>query len=146
MGLLDGSVPKVVTHTKIRDYEDENGNIDWKAYHAAEVTNGERCRQCGGFILFQTGHPTSCNDCKGLDARLNTEDADHSKLVRCPACGQTMDTNDEMQDLYEEGEHIVYCDACDYKFEVSTRVSHIFTSPPMLSEEEQEKWGRRGDD
>lgn len=136
----------VVPHTKLCDHENKDGEINWETYHAAESANGEKCRQCGKFILFATGHPTSCDDCKGLDAHSTTQDADHGKFVRCPACGHTMDTNDEMHELYEEGEHEVYCGACDYQFEISTQVSFTFTSPPMLAEEEREAWVKERED
>jgi hypothetical protein len=42
-----------------------------------------------------------------------------------------MVVGDDLGYVFEEGEHKVSCDECGHDFEVSTYVSHTFTSPEM---------------
>jgi len=80
------------------------------------------------FILFGNGYPTNCDSCNELTS--NQEEVRHSSRIRCPDCGETRNPFEgEGHDLYEEGEHSVYCYECDKEFEVSTGISYTFTSP-----------------
>ena len=49
--------------------------------------------------------------------------------VRCPQCGnlQEIDGDDE---IYEEGQHTIYCDECDYEYEIGMSISYTYISPP----------------
>ena len=121
-------------YIKFSDFEDKDGHIDWRAYHAAQVANGERCSNCGGFsgLLSARGHPTICLECDEIyrEAELN-----HHCLIRCPSCHQTWKTHDDYE-LYEEGEHTVFCPTCDAKFEVTTKIKFTFISPRMENDRE----------
>ena len=44
---------------------------------------------------------------------------------KCPHCG-AMHNMDDRYALYEEGEHLAICDACDLHFTIHTRVSIEF--------------------
>lgn len=126
-----------VERTKMDDFTDGNGEIDWKALTAAEKQNGEMCKECGSSILRPVGHPASCVDCE----EFTTDDGDvtHSKRVRCPSCGRQIDPSDDWYDLYEEGEHDIDCPECEHSFTVSTHVSHTFTSPPRVVKKEEDQ-------
>lgn len=124
------------------DFTDAAGKADWKAYHAAEVEAGERCRQCGTYVvvLARIGKgPQRCPGCEFLatDPGVRT----HETLVRCPHCRGTQNASDE-EDICEDGEHTILCDHCEKEYEVGTAVSFTFTSPPLKSEADGEKDNR----
>jgi DNA-directed RNA polymerase subunit RPC12/RpoP len=123
-----------VEYIEFETYRDEDGKIDWKALDAAREQNGERCTECGSGVLFPTGSPSKCGDCD----EFSTDDGEvtHSSRVRCPSCNYSIDLRDDFYELYEEGEHEIYCLRCDYEFTVSTMVSYTFTSPPRVEKEE----------
>jgi hypothetical protein len=119
--------------TSISDFELPDGKIDWKAYYTAQAENGDICYKCRHYILFGgKGYPTQCNDCQLLNT--SKEEVRHSSLIRCPHCGDTS-AIDDRYDLYEEGEHETWCNSCDKKYTVSTRVSFTFTSEPRIPDE-----------
>lgn len=117
----------------IKDYELPDGKIDWKAYHKAEVANGDSCYNCGHFILFSKGYQTLCNKCNSLH---NKGEVNHHSLVRCPHCGaaKRVDNGDDY-DLYSEGEHSTSCFECSKEYTVSTSVSFNFRSEPRVPDE-----------
>jgi len=107
------------------DYKKEDGSIDWKAYERAQVNNGERCFKCGSFIVFAKGYRDKCASCQCLET--DTDSVTHNRFIRCPECRETMD----VEDLYEEGSHNVYCEHCDAEFTVATHISFSFESPAL---------------
>lgn len=120
-----------------QDYKDENGNINWKAYYQAQRDNGEKCYKCGEFIYPNKGYMSLCYDCQQLERCSGEVDA---KSIRCPNCKTIFNPYDEeMYDLLNDGEHDVQCPHCDEEFEISTEVEYSFTSPPLLSEENDEE-------
>lgn len=125
-------------HTSICDFEDENGDVDWKAYKKAKQNNGEECYKCGKSILFAKGHLDTCGQCEAIYDRSSLY---HSKSVRCPKCRHVMDVYDsELFFLYEiENEEQVFCSMCDYAFTVETRVKYTFISPPLINELDEDR-------
>ena len=125
----------------MKDYEDAEGTVDWKAFNKAREEAGEKCTRCGASLLLvgilgggrPTG-PTLCGACRSMDE--DAEEVNHSKAVRCPRCGirETIEEG-ELYSLYEEGEHDVYCNHCEFEYEVTTYVQYTFTSPARTSEE-----------
>lgn len=127
--------------TKMQDFEDAKGHVDFDAYRKAQVANGENCSKCGtSFLSFNPpGRARKCIDCNNMSDR--TGEVDHHRYLRCPQCGGTWDPCEtEDYEVFGDEEHQVTCGECDYTFEVSTHVSYTFTSPPRLSEKEQEAW------
>jgi len=126
------------TMTRLKDHEDENGQINWGSYRKAQIANGEICTSCGAYVVFGKGYPEECSSCKDMSS--NTGEVDHETHIRCPACAHIFDA-----DKYEidpvEGETSVYCPECDYDFDVSIEVTFKYTSPPLL-----EKNGEREED
>jgi DNA-directed RNA polymerase subunit RPC12/RpoP len=115
--------------TSFDDHRRPDGGVDWDSYRAAQRRNGERCIDCGGSILFGSGHPEKCGDCKSVD---EPGELRHDRFIRCPYCGNKERVADtEQYHLYEEGEHEVVCSECDKDFEITTLVSFRFTSPAM---------------
>lgn len=57
----------------------------------------------------------------------------HSSYIRCPKCGETMETGD-WYEIMEDGEHEVYCDECNHKFTISTSIDISYTSPKRLKD------------
>lgn len=120
------------------DYRKEDGNVDWKAYRAAEVAAGERCYQCGGSIMFAKGYRTSCLNCQGMDS--NKGKVRHDSLIRCPKCGATTQTDGRWEEgIHADGEHDVMCYECDHTFTVTTYVSYSFESPERLPDEPEDE-------
>lgn len=115
-------------HVKIEDYRDAEGKVDWRAYRAAEVANGEICWQCASFITYSKGVRSLCYECKDL---LTPDECDHEKYVRCPKCGAHWDPM-EAEDYELFNQHDAYdqwCDECDYKFTVCVDVTYNIRSP-----------------
>lgn len=116
----------------MRDFEDEKGKVDFKAYHRAEIDAGERCYICDGYIMFAKGNKTKCYDCEKLE---KNEEVSHFCLIRCPKCKATWDAHEtEDYDLHYDGEHKISCYECGYDFEVITSVSYSFKSPELIEE------------
>jgi len=135
----------------IDDFRDEKGEIDWKAYRQAEIDTGERCYRCGDFIMLsfvcdivgslfnrepKTPQKRLCPSCKSLDEKTGDE-VTHERYIRCPKCGHQDDITDWDCDWgrekYEEGDHEVTCNSCEYEFIITTNVSYSYTSPPTLN-------------
>jgi DNA-directed RNA polymerase subunit RPC12/RpoP len=126
-----------------RDFDNEDGTRDWKAYHEAEVANGDICYQCGefdlGMIMHPKGHRTLCRKCKRLEH--SDEDESHKHMVRCPHCRHIMHISERFDDypiIYEEGEHEIDCDACEKHYTINVNVEYSYTSPAMIKEGEGE--------
>lgn len=51
--------------------------------------------------------------------------------IRCPHCGAEETVSSE-HEIYDEGEHEVWCDECDHVYRVSTIVDRTYESPPLL--------------
>jgi DNA-directed RNA polymerase subunit RPC12/RpoP len=120
------------------DYKKENGDIDWKAYKAAQIAAGERCPKCDSRMstLFNNKkYEHLCSECESL---AENEELSHSSYIRCPKCKESWDPSDrEDYDCYQDGEHSVTCSSCNHEFEVSTSVSYLFTSPELLDQGEK---------
>ena len=122
----------------IADFKGADGAVDWNKYHAAkkiehdrEVNEGRWCSRCGQYLLFAKGHRDQCVSCKSLD---KPEECQHSRFIRCPACGRSFDPSEQdYYSVYREGEHQVMCGDCNHQLEISTRVTHTFTSPARIA-------------
>ena len=114
------------------DFRNDDGNVNWSAYHKAREEAGETCYECGEYISRPDGSSTRCWECKNVP---KPEELIHSHFVRCPQCGTTFDPyNSEQYKLFEDGEHTASCQSCYHDFEISTSVSYTFTSPPLKDE------------
>jgi len=119
-----------------KDYEDDKGNVDWKAYDAAQVAAGEKCEKCGTHIIFSKGFMAECGNCKALSQ--DHGEVSHDGFIRCPRCGHSDYVHgNDYDEIFEEGEHQFSCTECDYDFEISTHVSFTFDSPARL-----ESWNK----
>lgn len=45
----------------------------------------------------------------------------------CPYCGEFLEIDDDYE-IYEDGDHIAYCENCDSEFMVTTHVSYSYDS------------------
>lgn len=116
---------------KMKDYEDTEGNLDWRAYNEAQVAAGEKCSKCHAYISFSKGRMTECNDCKTLDQ--DHGEVSHDDFIRCPRCGHTHYAHDgDSYEILADGEHGYSCMECNYDFEITTHVSFTFNSPERL--------------
>lgn len=127
---------------KIEDYRLPNGCINWASYQKAQIADGDICSRCHQYIvsIAHTKGEQLCYSCSHLDLD-KSESVDHSKFARCPKCGYLSDLSQWdgcASFVYQEGEHLVGCNECDYDFEISTTVEYTFTSPPMITEPEEE--------
>ena len=110
-----------------------NGEVDWKAYRKAQLENGERCSKCDNIIFWHKGYESLCMECEDID---KPGELHHSDFIRCPRCGSLEDVQySEQYELYEDGEHSVMCDECDFEYEISTYVKYTFKSPERLKDE-----------
>ncbi len=122
---------------KMDDFKKDDGNIDWREYHRAQVNVGERCKKCETFLTFSKGYATLCHNCKEVED--SKDEVWHDELVRCPKCGRTWKPYEsEDYHLLADGEHSATCNECDHSFEISTTISFSFNSPAMIQEEEPE--------
>lgn len=111
------------------DHKDAEGKINWQSYDAAQITAGEKCRKCRKLIYPGKGYETSCYDCQSLSDGVSSV---HSRFIRCPKCHTTWDPYEsEDYNVFEEGEHEVWCSECEHEFVVSTTVSFSFDSGPL---------------
>lgn len=110
-----------------KDFEEKDGHINWEKYHKAQKNNGEKCCSCSQtIILGGKGYPQKCFQCKDLEAGQETQ---HKNSIRCPACGYIERINWETaENIYDEGEHEIFCGECDEKYLVETSVSYTFKS------------------
>ena len=123
---------------RMEDFRKEDGRIDWGAYNASQVASGDRCKQCGAYILNirlfgrqRDPSPQKCGSCRSLDDTLD-DSVHHNDLVRCPHCrALSQCPGDDNYELYAEGEHTFWCDECDKQFEIITHVSYEFESPRL---------------
>ncbi len=113
---------------RMNDFQDENGHIDFNAYHRAQFEAGEKCWSCGAYInLLQTpGHRDRCNSCKALDTSRG--EVDHSSKFRCPHCGAVGDAY-EHELFGDREERTVCCEQCEKDFIVKVTITYTFTSP-----------------
>jgi len=122
------------------DYRNEDGEIDWAAYHKAEIDNGERCITCGTHMFSiweENNYPHKCIQCKELKEPSKVT---HDKLIRCPKCKEKWEPADtEDYEVFQDGEHDICCQHCDHEFTISTMVQYNFTSPELCKEEEHEE-------
>jgi len=125
----------MITRTLCTDFKDVGGRVDWKAYNKAQVSNGESCRKCNGYISYAKGFPALCWDCEEL--ATETGEINHNtKGIRCPSCRYVMTQWDDHYELYEDGEHDFTCHNCDHTFMVSTNVEYSWSSPAVLKVED----------
>jgi len=69
-----------------KDFEKEDGKIDWNALRKAKIEAGESCHKCNSMIFPAKGCYALCCKCECL----NKDDAvDHNYFVRCPSCSAT---------------------------------------------------------
>lgn len=112
------------------DYRREDGHIDWTAYKEAQVNAGDRCSDCGAYIMFAKGYPDKCCDCKLMEK--DEEEVTHNELIRCPYCKNKMNAWDCEFDRLEDGsDETVYCSECDSEFEVGISITYTFKSPEI---------------
>lgn len=116
---------------RMERYQDEDGSVDWDRLHAAENADGSRCYKCGDYLVIAVGHRRRCRDCENM---ATSKDAvGHDKNIRCPRCKVETDPYEfEMYELFQDGDHDVTCQECNYTFEISTIVRYSFTSPPTV--------------
>tara|TARA_Y100000034_G_scaffold116828_1_gene155635 strand:+ start:3569 stop:3925 length:357 start_codon:yes stop_codon:yes gene_type:complete len=114
-----------------KDYEDENGKVDWTAYYKAQTDSGERCRLCREHIIFPKGYATTCQNC--LDLIGSSDEKEHERMIRCPHCVHVFSPEEYAMDE----EMVVVCPQCDEEFVVTVRVTYHFTSPKVVWEGEE---------
>lgn len=119
------------------DFKKEDGSTDYEAYRKAQINCGEACFRCGQYIVMGGGGKQLCYDCKEMDSEEG--DVRHHSRVRCPHCKHVMDVCDsELYELYEDGDHDIYCGECGKEFTVVTTVTHSFESPELSAAEQEE--------
>ena len=121
----------------MKDHEDAQGRVNWKAYTQAKVDAGEECMTCHDFMFDYRGQssPRECYRCRRMHT-CTEEEVRHEKLVRCPFCRHEFDITDYMSHnceyrWYEPEEHDIDCPQCEKTFTVTTHVSYEFTSPAV---------------
>lgn len=123
-----------MNYTRMDDFKNpETGRYDWERYNKAQRENGEKCIQCGAFIIFAAGYPRNCAACDAMSSNRN--EVEHNSRIRCPGCGHSR----EVEDLYEAGEHSVRCSWCEREFSVETKISFSFVSPKRIAEPDEEE-------
>lgn len=134
-------------HVSYSEFKGPDGKIDWAAHRLAyeearklDVDDGVLCETCGTYLIFAKGHRQQCGQCKQLG---DPGELIHDRFVRCPACGVTVGPSDANSSgrhgLFEDGDHTVFCNACDHEFMVNTQVSYAFTSPARLDRANERK-------
>jgi DNA-directed RNA polymerase subunit RPC12/RpoP len=114
----------------IENYENENGEINWVEYNKAKIENGDECYTCGTQIFFSKGCRQQCSQCDNIkkDKKLS-----HDKFVRCPKCRKTWNPmGSEDWELFQEGDHGIWCNDCGHEFEIYVIVKYTFKSPKLL--------------
>ena len=121
----------------MKDYEDKNGEVDWKAYRQAQVDAGEKCYKCNTYVMFSKGFRTLCSDCISLGDK---GEISHDSFIRCPKCKESWDPSysDDFE-VYQDGDHEVHCSECQHKFQITTHVSYTFCSPALIEEPREEE-------
>lgn len=119
----------------ISDFKDANGYTDWDAYEADEVSKGNRCKTCGTYIIhaFSTPKgPKECYSCKTLEG--SDDEVTHDRYVRCPRCGLKDDAADWWESgIYDDNDTTsIYCNECEYEYEVTTHIIYSYESPERL--------------
>ena len=115
---------------QIAAFQDEAGNVDWKAYRAAQRENGELCINCEKWILpLRSGGPRKCSDCASLEE--DSRAVDHDTHVRCPVCRHSWSAYDG--DPMPEGTNSVYCDKCEAEFDIEVTYSVSYRSPAITA-------------
>jgi DNA-directed RNA polymerase subunit RPC12/RpoP len=115
---------------EFKDFQDENGKVNWAKYDKAQIDNGEKCLRCGALILRSKNVRTLCFDCKSLDEEKGK--VSHDSYIRCPKCSSQWDPQTiEQYDAFQDGEHDVICPECEHRFEIITYVTYTFISPAM---------------
>jgi hypothetical protein len=65
----------------------------------------------------------------------DTGEVTHSDLIRCPRCTHLDRISDwdcdYGEEKYVDGEHSVYCSACNHEYQITTHCSYEYTSPPV---------------
>ena len=124
----------------MNDHLDHKGNIDFTAYHKAQKDIGERCMQCGEYMLLSVpGNPRSCASCNRLDTVLDREQG-HDYRIRCPKCHQSFDVNDHLEqcgdyDIYQEhDDYEICCVFCEHIFSIVVNVTYTFYSPAIIDD------------
>ena len=120
------------------DYKKPDGHINFKAYHQAQKDAGERCRQCGGYMLTGIeGVPRTCVSCQCLNTNFDQEVA-HEHYIRCPKCHMTFDVHNyasqcDEYDIYQQhDEYEVCCIYCEFCFFITVDVTYTFYSPAII--------------
>lgn len=113
----------------MEQYKDSGGQVDWDAYHKAQVEAGEVCRECGAYIVFSKGKPSLCVACNMM--HQDKGEVSHSKRARCPHCAHLFMVQCDDGEVYSDGEHELMCPECDADFTITTTVSYSFSSPAL---------------
>lgn len=118
----------------IEDFRLPNSDvlIDYERYYAAQVANGERCRQCQQYITtVGTGRERPCFACEDA-VRFPQRSLDHEVYARCPDCGHLFKPDDFDRKQAWDGSVELCCPNCDHRFQVETAVSVSWISPPRM--------------
>ena len=119
----------MVECVKSYDFKNPDGSLKWAEYKVAQVSNGENCYQCGGFILSPTGKRSLCYQCKYMAS--DAGERLHDSLLRCPHCKHLFEAiGDDQYSRYQEGEHTATCYECEKEFTFTT---HVFWAPLTFS-------------
>lgn len=125
------------------DFKDEKGEVDWNAYHRAQVAAGERCKQCEGHVSFfaKASGPALCASCK--DLRDDPDDVTHRKLVRCPKCRHSQDPYPDYGGPSNHAmgceEDDIQCNECEHKYRIGIRLTIDYKSPELEPESEEHR-------
>lgn len=101
------------------------------------------CKACGkiGSMFSWEDECYSCkrksyrNELKRRIASGEVDSTDCESEIFCPYCGQIYEIDDAYE-LYEEGDHEVYCGNCDKNFRVTTNVSYHYDTERMKDSHE----------
>lgn len=113
---------------QLDDHRLPDGSINWDSLRQAELDAGQRCTSCHQAIIFGSGGPSRCSNCKDIDNAPGR--IEHSRRIRCPSCRRV--ENVEEHSIWGEGEHRVACAYCDHHYTVNTRCLYYFESPELI--------------
>jgi DNA-directed RNA polymerase subunit RPC12/RpoP len=123
---------------RMEDYRTAGG-YDWRAYHAAQVAHGERCRNCSKYMVALYDHEKRARLCSGCESLLKPGETSSSNRIRCPKCG-------DIQDAFEAGAGDaavrgntsvdISCFECGHRYGVELHVEFTFRSPARIIESE----------
>ncbi len=127
----------------ISDFRTADGSIDWKAYDAACISEGDRCYQCRSLIFDFSSRRSPgrrlCHDCDNLIH--GRSEATHETLARCPHCSHAFPAAEHgAWDAATRGNEDcrMCCPSCDQSFTVQVRLILSVTSPDVIEKPPEE--------